>query len=353
MDAFAAHESPAISAWLAELRRRCEASAPGRCRGVDWSAGARVARFDADGQRYSLRWANGRAPHPHRGSGESAAQALPAFTAVLRRLGEPPDGLFHEPPPRPLGRAVDIDALGEEGSILIPILERWAELVAPVGVHELDGGGWALAFPRLPEALDPGGRTRFQPLPGFLRASPHRAVWEALGFRADPDAVLRTVPTPNTLVRRAERYGLPLAFVPRLLPLDRDVVPRERWVKAVASGTVPVHVPGEGRLSRTADRVLAGVLRPLPLARSALASRLAALPHDLGKQVLVTRRVPAAYRARLLARIPNRAPASTWAAWTDFFEDELPRACEELYARCEEPEDFDTLAGELPPGPPV
>jgi hypothetical protein len=248
---------------------------------------------------------------------------------------------------------VDDVELGAEAGALRPILDRWRRLVGPVGVHALDGpgGGFALVFPPLPDDLDPGGRTRFQPLPGFLRASPHRGVWEALGFRADRDGVLRTVPTPHTIIRRAEAWGEPLAFRPELVPLDRDVVPPERWVRAVAAGVVPIHVPGQGSLSRGVDRALAGPFRRLDRARSALASRLAALPHDLGKHVLLPRRVPIPQRDALAARLPERASAQVWSRWTEFFENELPRACEELYRSCDEPEEFDARAGGLPSGP--
>jgi len=245
---------------------------------------------------------------------------------------------------------VDPAALEEEATLLAPLLERWAEHVGPVEVLPLDDGGRALRFPPLPDDLDPGGRTRFQPLPGPLRGGAHRATYEALGFRADPDFVLRTVPTPATLIARAAAIGEPLAFVPKLLPLERDVVPPERWVRSLADGVVPIHVPRAG-LSRWADRALASPLRRFPSARSALAGRLASLPHDLAKHVLLPRRLSAARLVELRARLDADGPAPDWVAWTHFFEEVMPRACEVLLGRSPDPAAFDAREAEIPRGP--
>ncbi len=240
--------------------------------------------------------------------------------------------------------------LEAEAEVLAPFLACWAEHVAPVRVLDLPDGGRALRFPPLPEDLDPGGRTRFRPIPGPLRGGAHRAVRDLLGFAQDDAHVLRTVPTPATLIARAAAADVPLAFVPRLILLDRDVVPPERWVRSLAEGVVPIHVPRPG-LWQWADRALARPLRRFEWARGVLAGRLASVGHDLGKHVLLPRRLPARYLAAVRARLPAPGEPADWVAWTHFFEEVLPRACERLLGECRTPVEFDARAAEIPVGP--
>jgi len=165
---------------------------------------------------------------------------------------------------------------------------------------------------------------------GFGRGVDERLA--ALGFEADDDGALRTVPTPEGFARRMARLGLARHGLRSEVRVGHPGVPGRAWLRGVARGVL---------LTRVLPPRLARMLRVPPCDDALLA-------HDLGLHLLAFHMLPSRFVRWLRSRaaVALRERTGTVA---DFVEGPLTRTCRDAWDDVTSPDDFfDAFRGRAP-----
>ncbi len=313
----------------------------------------RKGRQDRDASehfRVAERTLSGSDPEPARG-----ARASMALVELLLRLRDSAElevdtprlaTLRPEPvTPPPLNGDPRSDLLASEARALGPMLEAASRFFGVrVRLSPVEGApveAYAITFPPLP-----AGFTR---VPPYFRA-PHalwhrrtfREYFRALGYAVHPDGLVRTVPTPESLVALLAAQGVRGAGLrPRLFRTESQRLPRAERLELYAEGTLPTSV-GTPALYDAAEPVLR-----LGVARGFWLEHFATLGHDMSTHVLATHRIPAAAVCELgamvsqtvrLCRRSERPDAL--APLADLYEQDLVQVCQEIWERIGHPDAF-------------
>jgi hypothetical protein len=244
---------------------------------------------------------------------------------------------------REIGREVGGEALGAEWAALRGSLRAWERRVGRAPrVLEIAPDAHAIGFPDpSTHAHLPGGYWWSAPR-SFLERRAFRDYLAGLGFRADADGVVRTVPTPASFMRLAARQGLPApALVPVLRETWRPSLPGRRWLSFVLRGELPINVLPE----RLYTLYLATGRTPLRWIDLGLqVTDLGELAHDMGVHVLAMHRLPRSFLDDLRGWTRARLGGASRRAvegLVGLFEGELTRACQETWQGLDAPGEFE------------
>lgn len=286
--------------------------------------------YNGAASREDIRWLEAQAPRLSSEEARCVAEWLKA------RVPAPPPANWRE---------VEGLALSGQDLVLLPLLHGFeAHFGSSVRIRrhvELPDAA-TITYPKVdtPNEFFPdlGPATRSN--------GPIRSYLAELGYTADDDGVIRTVPTPASFLACTARLELTPAFAPRQVRLNQIRFRRLHWLRLLVTNRVPVNYADQGLYRRLA------VARRLRLNRSrliedVLASHLCALGHDMSTHVLALHRIPGT-RARELCdaaarAIPARGARVRFAAGplADFFEEDLTLLCSEIWRAIGSPEEFE------------
>ncbi len=243
-------------------------------------------------------------------------------------------------PPR--GATVGPSALAaEEQRALKPLVAAYPRFHAghALVLRQQQDGGVVLTFPA---PATPDDTFLLAPR-RFASNQLLRTYFERLGYGWDADGRVRTVPTPATFRARVHAGA---GFLPRLLTSRWRTVPARAWLSHLCSGELPINV---------GTRALFGALQPLRLPALASSRRATtftsplfhALGHDMSTHVLLLHRIPPGHVAALGREIDRAAAPLVLRSGPfapmpllRFFENDLTRACRDIWVRIDRPQDF-------------
>ncbi|MBM4345908.1 MAG: hypothetical protein FJ100_21250 [Deltaproteobacteria bacterium] len=236
-----------------------------------------------------------------------------------------------------------------------PLLAQWADLAtartgsAPQWWRQTEPGPALLVtLPTLPKALRSDAHLLLRLGEGLGDGAALPGWAAALGFGADGEGVVQTLPTPASFVHLARHaLGRDPAFVPLLCQNAWFVAWERPWLEAMVAGRAMINVPRPGVGRWIGPRSWRLGARALPGVRAALHALVVVPGHDLALHCMPQHRIPAADREGLcspiraaLARCPGPAAPDALAR---FFENDLTRHCQAIWRDCQAAGDFDVL----------
>jgi hypothetical protein len=191
---------------------------------------------------------------------------------------------------------------------------------------------------------------RTELLDGFFAAAPHafrrrramREYLESLGFAVDAEGLVRTVPTPESLLELLAARGVRgSGFHPRLYASQGWREPPAIGLELYTEGTLGIHLPTQSFLEKNEP------LLRLRTPERAWHELFATLGRQMSHQALALHRVPHRTVLELGARVGEAMRALQRAERDDamaplakLYDADLVGHCQEIWTSIAEPDDF-------------
>ncbi len=255
-------------------------------------------------------------------------------------------------PQRKLRRveAPDDEALSKELSLLQPTLTAASEYFGArchAEYFEAPRSALRVLFAPIPSRLATGPSYFLAAPEPFLQRRVLSDYLRALGYFVEEDGLVRTVPTPETLRRLlVEMDVLNTGFRARLMPVDDYRVDPRSWLDLYVEGSIGINVGAAAFYARHARKLA------LRVPNRFWCEHLAVVGHDMSVHVLLTHRMPVAQISELgalaeptLRRCKNAGRKDALLPLVDFYEEDLPQVCREVWEHLSTPDDFERAVG--------
>ncbi|MCA9595319.1 MAG: hypothetical protein KC776_18500 [Myxococcales bacterium] len=282
--------------------------------------------------------------------GACAAVALTKLLLALRddaKLSLEPVRPSEAPPPSTvtLGAPAhpEVEPLAKEARALRPTLEAASKFFGePVVLRRIEAApaeAYAVTFPSV-------AASHITPYYRAPHALVHRRVlrdyFASLGFAIHDDGLVRTVPTPESLVTLLAAHGVrTLAFRPRVFVGEAQRLTDEELLDLFLEGTLGVSL-GSAELYAGAEPALR-----LGVGHGYWLEHFTGLAHDMSLHALATHRVPASAACELSAMVGPAARTCIASGRPDalepllaFYEGDVTQVCQEIWETVAHPDAF-------------